>query len=160
MSKIADGDKLLEFLAPEEDKVSDAPPWKVLVVDDDPDVHAARALSLLGVEIQGRPIKLINAYSGKEARKIIESSETANVALADCAMETDMAGIEFARHVKRVLRKKIPIIVIISGHADVLDKDLKSFSDIDGFLNKTDCTRGALIELLEKWLPKSLEVSE
>lgn len=159
--KIADGDKSLEFMESEKDDIPDTTPWVILIVDDEPDVHAARAFSLLGVKIQGRPLKLIDALSAKAAAEIIESTLiTVNVALVDCIMETDTAGIDLARHIKVVLHKKIPIIVIVSGHAGILETDQKSFPEIDGFLKKTDCTRDALINVLTKWLPESLDPSE
>jgi len=46
---------------------SRAMPWKVLVVDDEPDVRRLTALNLRGFEFAGRPLELIEAGSAAEA---------------------------------------------------------------------------------------------
>ena len=40
------------------------PPWKVLVVDDEPDVHTVTKLALSRFKLDGRGLSFINAYSG------------------------------------------------------------------------------------------------
>ena len=46
--------------------------WRILIVDDDRDVHEATEFALSGVEILGRRLHLIHAYSGLEALAVLE----------------------------------------------------------------------------------------
>ena len=40
--------------------------WRVLIVDDDVDVHAVTRLALRNVSFKGRELELFSAYSGRE----------------------------------------------------------------------------------------------
>ena len=43
--------------------------WKVLIVDDEPEVHAVTKLALSDFSFQGKNLEFISAYSGAEAKK-------------------------------------------------------------------------------------------
>ena len=48
-----------------------AEPWKLLVVDDEADVHSVTRMALRNFEFLGRPLEILNAYSAREAREIL-----------------------------------------------------------------------------------------
>jgi len=62
--------------------------WRVLVVDDDQDVHRATELALRGLLVEGRPLSLVHAYSAGEARAAVEAVSDLAVILLDVVMET------------------------------------------------------------------------
>ncbi|MDD3676994.1 MAG: response regulator receiver protein, partial [Thauera propionica] len=82
-----DGDDLLDFLddAPGSTPAprNGRPPWKVLVVDDDPDVHESTAFALRGLEIEGRALHLLHASSGTGCIATLRSEEDVAVVLLD-----------------------------------------------------------------------------
>ncbi len=43
--------------------------WKILIVDDDVNVHQITELALEGFSFSGRGLQFFNAYSGEEANK-------------------------------------------------------------------------------------------
>ena len=47
--------------------------WKVIVVDDEPEVHAVTKLALSDFEFQDKRLEFISAYSGEEASKLYKS---------------------------------------------------------------------------------------
>ena len=62
---VASNDDLV-FLDDSEDDsedVADLQPWRVLVVDDDQDVHEATRFALAHLLILGRPLELLHAHS-------------------------------------------------------------------------------------------------
>ena len=62
---VASNDDLV-FLDDSEDDsedVADLQPWRVLVVDDDQDVHEATRFGLAHLLILGRPLELLHAHS-------------------------------------------------------------------------------------------------
>ena len=66
---VASNDDLV-FLDDSEDGAGDAAdlqPWRVLVVDDDQDVHEATRFGLAHLLILGRPLELLHAHSAREA---------------------------------------------------------------------------------------------
>ena len=125
------------------------PPWKMLVVDDDPEVIAVTRLALTGFEFLGRRVQILSAHSGEAGREIFEREPDIAVALIDVVMETEDAGlrlVEFIRsgcdnHTTRVyLRTGQP------GHAPV-DRVIRDY-DIDDYKEKTELTAQKLRTLL------------
>src|SRR5260221_14584952 len=51
------------------------PEWRVLIVDSDPDVHAAFRLALEGHSLFGRPLVFLYARSGTQARNLLRSEQ-------------------------------------------------------------------------------------
>ena len=43
--------------------------WRVLIIDDDEDVHTATVFALNNLEMQHRPLEFLHAYSAAEARR-------------------------------------------------------------------------------------------
>ncbi|WP_334313355.1 hypothetical protein [Psychrosphaera algicola] len=52
-----------------DDEASNKRPWKVLIVDDEPDIHNVTKLVLMGFELDGQGLELLHAYSAAEAEK-------------------------------------------------------------------------------------------
>ena len=42
--------------------------WKILIVDDEPEVHAVTKLALSDFCFQGKNLEFLSAYSGADAR--------------------------------------------------------------------------------------------
>ena len=110
--KIRERDGLIDFV--DDDSYSSllgcatAPSWRVLIVDDEKDVHSATLFALTGLILVGRPLEFLHAYSAAEARYIIETTPYIAVVLLDVVMETDNAwrirpGHRNARSYNRVV---------------------------------------------------------
>src|SRR5881628_1660149 len=69
------------------------PPWKVLIVDDEPEVHQATMFALSGLAIAGRGIEFLHAASGAEARALLAHEKDIALMLLDVVMETEDAGL-------------------------------------------------------------------
>ena len=65
--------------------------WKVLIVDDEPEVHAVTRLALSDFKFQDKRLEFVSAYSGAEAKKLIDEHPDAAIILLDVVMETDDA---------------------------------------------------------------------
>lgn len=66
--------------------------WKLLVVDDEADVHHVTRLVLGRYRFDGRPVCLLGAWSAAEARVVLASHPDVAVILLDVVMETDDAA--------------------------------------------------------------------
>jgi len=49
----------------------DSKRWKMLIVDDEPDVHEITRIALKGFTFEGKKLELISAYSAEQAKKIL-----------------------------------------------------------------------------------------
>lgn len=127
-------------------------PWNVLVVDDEPDIHAVTRLVLGGMRWRGRKIAILEAHSASDAKRIL-ASERIDIAIIDVVMESDSAGLELCRYIRQeegfralrtILRTGQP------GHAP--EEQVLTDFDIDMYLSKGDLTperlRGAVGSVL------------
>lgn len=89
--------------------------WKVLVVDDDLEVHSVTKMVLTSVQYKGQPLKLMSAYSGIEARGILEANPDIAVMLLDVVMETDDAGLRLVKVIREELMNKAVRIILRTG---------------------------------------------
>ncbi|RTL34211.1 MAG: EAL domain-containing protein [Burkholderiales bacterium] len=74
--------------------------WRVMVVDDDADVHEATCLALKGLVILGRRLELLHASSAAEAGALLRRAPDVAVLLLDVVMETADAGLMLVRQLR------------------------------------------------------------
>ena len=117
-----------------------ATPWPVLIVDDDPSVHAVTRLCLHGFTYQSRPLEWLSAHSGAEARGIVAGRGDIALILLDVVMENDHAGLDVARHIRGELRNRRTRIVLRTGEAQANPLAIVDQYEIDDFRAKTDLT--------------------
>lgn len=117
-----------------------ATPWPVLIVDDDPSVHAVTRLCLHGFTYQSRPLEWLSAHSGAEARAIVAARKDIALVLLDVVMETDHAGLDVAHHIRADLRNRRIRIVLRTGEAQSNPLAVVDQYEIDDFRTKTDLT--------------------
>jgi CheY-like chemotaxis protein len=109
-------------------------PWRVLIVDDDVDVHVVTKFSLSNACFQGRRLSFLHAYSGDEALHILRTTPDVALVLLDVIMETSEAGLKVARQIRDELHNKLVRIVLRTGqpgqaleHSIILDYDINDF---------------------------------
>ena len=90
------GDDIQEHESPP----SGGTPWKVLVVDDDDEVHDVTRFVLHDLRIFGRPLNLLYAHSAHQARAVLRQHPDTAVALLDVVMETERAGLDLVGYLR------------------------------------------------------------
>lgn len=124
-------------------------PWRVLIVDDDADVHRSTLFSLGGETVAGRPLHFHHAYSGAEAAEVLSKCPGIALVLLDIVMETPEAGFELARHIREEIGNTDIRIVIRTGQPALLSEDdAKNISDINRFILKSQLTHGMLLDVV------------
>ncbi len=118
-SAVVEDDDLLQFLDDHE-HAADEPdearkPWRVLIVDDDTDVHKATELAMQGLQVEGQPLAFLHAKSAAEARSLLGHEPDIAVVLLDVVMESDDAGLQLVRHIREELRQRAVRIVLRTG---------------------------------------------
>ncbi|MCR6631875.1 MAG: hypothetical protein NVV74_18525 [Magnetospirillum sp.] len=107
---------LMQFAQePEPRPVRDHAPWKILVVDDDDDVHVMTEILLREVEFDGRALHFLHAFSGKAARDVFAEQDDIAVAFVDVVMEHDLAGLDLVRHVRDDLGNREVSLILRTG---------------------------------------------
>jgi len=81
--------------------LKDVPFWNVVVVDDDPDVFKITQLVLRRYTVLGKPLKLLQCQSGREARALLVEKRSFAVLITDVVMEDDDAGLTLVQWVRQ-----------------------------------------------------------
>ena len=90
-------------------------PWCVLLVDDDPEVHAVTRLALKGFQFQGCDLELLSAHSGDEGRRMFDERDDIALAIVDVVMENDHAGLDLVHYVRNTLENHRTRLVMRTG---------------------------------------------
>jgi response regulator RpfG family c-di-GMP phosphodiesterase len=116
-------------------------PWKILIVDDEVDVHDVTVLALKRLEFESRSLQFIHAYSAAEAKvRLIEHPDMA-VALLDVVMERDDAGLELVKTIREIfLNENIRLILRTGNPGQAPEEDVTLTYDINDYRDKTELT--------------------
>lgn len=118
-----------------------ARPWRVLIVDDEPDVHLATRFSLTGFSFNDRPLEILSAYSGAQALSILSIESDIALIFLDVVMETDDAGLRVARDIRNKLHNHQIRIVLRTGQpGQAPEKSIIVDYDINDYKSKTELT--------------------
>ena len=116
-------------------------PWRVLIVDDDVDVHVVTKFSLSNACFLGRRLSFLHAYSGEEALTVLKNNPDVALVLLDVIMETSDAGLRVARQIREGLHNELVRIVLRTGQpGQALEHSIILDYDINDFWCKTDLT--------------------
>ena len=116
-------------------------PWRIIIVDDVPEIHDITILALEDFSFDDRELEFLSAYSGAEAKKLIAEHPDAAMVLLDVVMEHDHAGLEVARHVREELGNKSIRIVLRTGQpGQAPERKIIADYDINDYKEKTELT--------------------
>lgn len=144
-------EEFIEFI--EDDEPAHAAPaerpWKVLIVDDDAEVHQATLFALRGVTISDRKLDLLNAYSSAEAREVLEANRDVAVILLDVVMESHDAGLTLVQVIREELGRRDTRIILRTGQPGYAPElSVIRDYDINDYRTKSELTHTRLITTL------------
>lgn len=116
--------------------------WRVMIIDDDTDVHSATTFALSNLEMQHRPLEFVHAYSAAEARELLAQENDIAVILLDVVMEQEDSGLQLVRHIREILKLTEVRIILRTGqpgYAPEIDA-IRDF-DINDYKTKSELTR-------------------
>lgn len=117
------------------------PPWRVLLVDDDADIHQVTVLALKRFVLDDRPLEFLHAYSGLEAKEKLSTNEDIALVFLDVVMETDDAGLEVARWTREELGNHKTRIILRTGQpGQAPEQAVVTNYDINDYKEKTELT--------------------
>ncbi|AWJ83921.1 transcriptional regulator [Azospirillum sp. TSH58] len=118
-----------------------AAPWKLLIVDDDPEVHAITRVVLNDVTFDGRRLHFLSAHSGGEAQAILCDHPDIAAVLLDVVMETEDAGLRLVHHIREVLGNRQVRIILRTGQpGQAPERQVIVNYDINDYKAKSELT--------------------
>jgi response regulator RpfG family c-di-GMP phosphodiesterase len=120
-------------------------PWKVLLVDDEPDIHDITKLTLSRFRLDGRALTFVHAYSGAEAKQVLARENDIALVFLDVVMEKEDSGLEVARWMRQDLGNQFTRIVLRTGQPGQAPEERVIVDyDINDYKEKTELDRTKL----------------
>lgn len=153
---------------PTDGSTPDRRSWKVLIVDDEPDVHSLTKLLLRNFNYRKRGLSFLSAYSATEARDVMREHPDTALVLLDVVMETEHAGLALVDYIRNDLANKSTQIVIRTGQpGQAPPLTVVSNHGINDYKEKTEITQQSMIltvvkalRLYEEFLPSYIAAAK
>ena len=117
------------------------PRWKLLIVDDEEEVHVITRMVLEGMTFSGRGLHFLSAYSGREAADILRAEPDIAAILLDVVMETGQAGLELVEFIRGELGNRLVRIILRTGQpGQAPEREVITRYDINDYKHKTELT--------------------
>lgn len=124
-------------------------PWRILITDDDEEVHQATGFALRGVLIDERPLELLHAYSASQAKEILRENPDVAVSMLDVVMETPDAGLRLVQYIREELCLHAMRIVLRTGQPGYAPElEVIRRYDINDYRTKSELTQVRLVTTL------------
>jgi len=115
--------------------------WKILIVDDEEDIHSVTRIALKGFTYRGKPVEFYDAFSAAEAEKILKEHPDIALILLDVVMETTNAGLDLVKVIREKLGNKVTQIIIHTGQpGQAPERDVIISYEINDYKTKTELT--------------------
>lgn len=115
--------------------------WKILIADDEEEVHAVTRMVLDGFTFEGHPLQLLGTYSGEETKAMIKEHPDIAVILLDVVMEEDNAGLDVVKHIREKLKNSFVRIILRTGQpGQAPERRVTMEYDINDYKEKTELT--------------------
>lgn len=115
--------------------------WKIVIADDDNDVHTLTKSVLKEFTYKNRPLELISTYTAQETLDVIENDEDIALLLLDVVMDTDDAGLLVVKKIRETFNNNLIQIVLRTGQPGFApQKDVVVNYAINDYKEKTELT--------------------
>lgn len=115
--------------------------WKVLICDDEKEVHTITKTVLSDFIFKKKKLEFLSAYTGQEALDILKENDDVAIILLDVVMETDYAGLDVVKEIRNTLENKLLRIVLRTGQPGYApEKEVIQEYDINDYKEKTELT--------------------
>jgi signal transduction histidine kinase/DNA-binding NarL/FixJ family response regulator len=123
--------------------------WKVLVVDDEEDIHSVTRMALKGFTYKDKGIEFLHTYSGKESEQVLQDNRDIAVILLDVVMETNTAGLDLVKFIRDKLNNRFVQIILRTGYPGYApEREVIVSYDINDYKTKTELTSFKLFTLI------------
>lgn len=113
----------------------------IMVVDDEKEVHDVTHMVLSDFTFEGKALNIIDAYSAKEAKKLLTTNSQISLLLLDVVMESDDSGLELIKYIRENLGNKMVRIILRTGQAgQAPEHEVITKYDINDYKSKTELT--------------------
>ena len=125
------------------------PAWKVMVVDDEEDIHSVTRIALKSFSYRDRGIEFIHSHSAEESKPLLRDNPDIAVILLDVVMETNTAGLDLVKFIRDDVHLKFTQIILRTGYPGYApEREVIVSYEINDYKTKTELTAFKLFTLV------------
>lgn len=134
--------------------------WKILIVDDEAEVHSVTRLVLSGFRYKGRGLEFLSAYTGQESKAVLAANPDIAVVLLDVVMEDNDTGLKLVRYIREELGNQFIRIILRTGQPGQAPEERVIVEyDINDYKEKTELTAQKLLTTIVSALRTSSDIT-
>jgi signal transduction histidine kinase len=134
-----ENDELIFANEVESESTSTERAWKILIVDDDEDIHTVTKLALDGVVVNNRGLTFVSAYSAAEAKELLAKHTDIALVFLDIVMEHNLAGLDVVDFIRKKLHNDRVRVIIRTGEpGSAPEQMIIDNYDINDYKEKTE----------------------
>ena len=142
----------MDFMEPDENeevRVLKKIPYKIIISDDDEDVHKMTKLVLKGFQMEGAGLVFLDAYSEADTILLLNENPDTAIILLDVVMEDNESGLRVVKYMREVQKNNLTRIILRTGQPGVAPEE-KIIVDyeIDDYKLKVELTAQKLISTI------------
>ncbi len=134
--------------------------WKVMIVDDEAEVHRITERVLRNFDFEGKKLTLFSAYSAKEAAEILRANPDIATILLDVVMEEEDAGLKFVELVRKGFKNSLVRIILRTGQpGQAPEREVIVKYEINDYQQKSEMTSLRLFTVMVSTLRSFRDLS-
>ncbi len=124
-------------------------PWKILIVDDEEDVHEITRITLREYTFNNREVELLSAYCEEDVKKILQDETDIALIILDVVMENDDSGLLLVEYIRNEIKNSSVRIVLRTGQpGKAPEQEVITKYDINDYKTKPDLTAQKLFTMV------------
>lgn len=132
----------MDFLLDDEEEVviyKDS--YKIIIADDEEEIHRVTKLILKFFDFDGKSLSFLDAYSGHEAKLLLKENPDTAVIFLDVVMEDEDSGLKVVKYLREALCNDTTRVVLRTGHpGEAPEEEIIRDYDINDYRLKTELT--------------------
>ena len=127
----------------------DKPPWKIMIIDDDQDVHKLTRMVLRDFVFENRTLTFLFGLTGEDAKQLMSQHPDTAILLLDVVMEREQSGLEAVQYIREILQNQFVRIILRTGQPGrAPEQTVISAYDINDYKEKTELTAQKLVTVV------------
>ena len=115
--------------------------WKILIVDDEEDVHTMTNTVLSNFSFENKKLQFFHAYNTKEAIEIMSIESDIALIFLDVVMEEEDSGLKIIKIIREKLNNHLVRIILRTGQPGSAPEESVILNyDINDYKEKTELT--------------------
>ncbi|MBN1970624.1 MAG: hypothetical protein JXR48_06500 [Candidatus Delongbacteria bacterium] len=136
---MSDFDKLFSDSDHESEEILSDQHWKLLIADDDREVHDVTKLVLSDLVFDNKKLSMFDTYSGQSTIEFLKSNKDTAIVLLDVVMETDEEGLRVVKEIRDKLKNSSVRIILRTGQPGMApERKVIHDYDINDYREKND----------------------